>query len=559
MALLNTEGMTAQLESFTQLPVVRQLGLMFGLAASVALGVAVVLWSKEPSYGVLFGDLGNQDAPRVMEVLQQKGVQYKLDERTGALLVPSAKVHELRIELAKEGLPRTTGHGLEIIQQKQDYGTTQFMETARYQYALEGELARSVETLASVESARVHLALPKQSVFVRKKELPSASVLVNLYPGRSLEEGQIAAISHMVASSVPNLEPERVTIVDQRGRLLSKPERSSDMGANKEQFEYARQVEQNYVDRIENILMPIAGMEGVRAQVTADMDFTVTEKTEETYNPDAPALRSQQKQDERTTGGGIQGVPGALSNQPPSGGEAPEIAQGAKGQGGNSAVNERSRSTTNYELDRAIAHSKMATGVVKRLSVAVVLDDRTTVNAEGASVREARSEEELARITALVKDAVGFNAARGDSVNVINASFDGLAKFDTLPAPPLWEQPWAMDLAKMVLGTIVVLVLILGVLRPVLRNLAGIKDKEKEEAAEGEEAVAEGMLAGVEGAVAGELAEDQLSLTGQGPEATIKLPGPDSFQENIKLIQKVVREDPKLVAQVVKTWLAEEQ
>lgn len=437
MELVKADNVTAPFEGFVNLPAVRQVGLMFGLAASVALGVAVVLWSQEPSYSVLYANLGSKDASQVMDALQKQGVRYRLDEKTGALMVPTSAVHELRLKLANDGLPHSSASGLDVLQQKQEFGTSQFLETARYQHALEGELARSVMTINSVEHARVHLALPKQTAFIRERQPPSASVLVSLYPGRTLEEAQVAAITHMVASSIPNLEPSRVTVVDQSGRLLSsKP--PTNAAVNQEQFEYTRKLEESYIARIEDIIAPIVGMQGVRAQVSAEVDFTITEQTQESYNPDLPALRSEQVYEEKSTSEGAQGVPGALSNTPPVAATVPEVATG---QPGGAAVAQSGRSlnraTKNYELDRTISHSKLATGQVRRLSVAVVVDDRQSVNQNGEVVREPRSAEEMERIAALVREAVGYNAQRGDTVNVINASFQTAQTVEPLPEPPL--------------------------------------------------------------------------------------------------------------------------
>lgn len=540
--VMKADSMAARWEGFTNLPAVRQLGLMIGLAASVALGVAIVLWAQEPSYGVLFGALGDKEASEVMEVLQQKKIDYKVDHRTGAVMVPSNRVHEVRLELAKEGLPKSSNQGLEFLEKDQGFGTSQFIQTARYQHALEQELARSVMTISAVESARVHLALPKQSVFVRERRKPSASVLVNLYAGRVLEKGQVAAITHLVASSVPEMEPSEVTVVDETGRLLSDPKGTPAMEANQEQFDYTRRVEEKYVQRIEDILAPVVGLGGVRARVTAEMDFTLTEQTQESYNPDMPAVRSEQIVEERRSGPGAEGIPGALSNQPPGQATVPEQAAGAEGQqeGGQSTRN-RLNKTTNYELDRTISHTKLASGTVKRLSIAVVVDDRLvpgTGDAEGTLVREPWPQEELDRLTDLVKEAVGYSALRGDTVNVLNASFTK-QEVTAIPEKPVWQQTWVQDYAKIGLGVIAVLVLIFGVLRPVLRSLTNIKVPAGRASMAGEE----------------EMGEDRLSLTGSKEDA-VKLPGPGAYEENISMVRNVTREDPKLVANVVKTWVA---
>ncbi len=540
MELVKADNMTAPFEGFVHLPVMRQLGLMFGLAASVALGVAVVLWSQEPNYSVIYGNLSNKDASQVMDVLQKQGVKYKLDEKTGALMVPASAVHELRLKLADEGLPRSGAAGLDMLQQKQEYGTSQFLETARYQHALEGELARSVMTINSVENARVHLALPKQTAFVRDRQQPSASVLVTLYAGRTLEETQVAAITHMVASGIPNLEPGRVTVVDQTGRLLSAKKQGANVAVNQEQFDYTRKLEDSYITRIENILSPIVGINGVRAQVSAEVDFTVTEQTQESYNPDLPSLRSEQVYEERMVGEGAQGVPGALANTPPARPAVPEIAAGQPG-GATSAQPGKSlnRATKNYELDRTISHSKLSSGQVRRLSVAVVVDDRLVANAEGEMVREVRSAEEVERIAALVREAVGYSAQRGDTVNVINASFQAAQVIEPLPEPPMWKQPWVMDVSKQLLGALVVILLLFGVLRPLLRSLAAVKPPPPPVMAAGGES------------------EDRLTLGGQG--GMMQLPQHSTYEGNIGMIRDMARQDPKHVAQVIKTWVSSDE
>lgn len=546
----NASPMSAFAEGFIQLPAIRQMGVLIGFAAVAALGVALVLWSWNPSYGVLFGSLGDKEAAEITDLLRQRNIDYKLDERTGALLVPAAKVNEIRLQLAAEGLPKSSGVGLEMLQQKSEFGTSQFMETTRYQHALEQELARTIMSLSNVESARVHLALPKQSVFVRKRQAASASVLLNLYAGRLLGDDQVAAIRHLVASGIPNLEPSEVTVVDESGRLLSSKKRSSEMALNQDQFEYTSSIEHSYIERIEDILAPIVGRNGMRAQVAAELDFTVTEQTQESFNPDLPALRSEQISEEKMLSDALQGVPGALSNQPPGAARVPEVAQGtgtgtqAAGQTGNGRFN----STKNYELDRTISHSRLASGNIKRLSIAVVVDERVTVNDQGETVREARTPEEMERLTSLVREAVGYNVARGDTVNVISAAFASPEVVGTLPEQPIWEQTWVLDISKVVGALLLGILLIFMVLRPMMRNLAAVREPQ---------AAGAGGAGGALG-----MAEDQLSLTGGGAggkSGLIKLPGPGAYEDNIAMVQQVVSEDPKLVAQVVRNWISEDR
>ncbi|MDH5785965.1 MAG: flagellar basal-body MS-ring/collar protein FliF [Chromatiales bacterium] len=539
-------SVSAFAEGFIQLPAVRQLGVLIGFAAVAAMGVVLVLWTMTPSYSVLFGNLGDKEAAEIAELLRTRNVDYKLDERTGALLVPASRVQELRMQLAAEGLPRSSGLGLEILQRKSEFGTSQFIETTRYQHALEQELARSIMSLTSVERARVHLALPKQSVFVRKRQPPTASVLLDLYAGRALEDEQVAAIQHLVASGIPNLEASQVTVVDDGGRLLSSKKRSSEMALSQDQFEYTRNVEQSYIDRIEDILAPVVGRHGMRAQVSAELDFTVTEQTQESFNPEQSALRSEQIMEEQLLAEALMGVPGALSNQPPGVATVPEIAEGTEGDPQRQKLNSRLNATKNYELDRTISHSRLASGSVKRLSIAVVVDDRVTVNDRGESVREVRTEQEMERLTALVREAVGYSVARGDTVNVLNAAFATPDMMEDLPEVPLWEQPWMVDLSKVIGAMLLGVLLILMVLRPMMRNLA---------------AASEPMpLAATAAGEMGMLAEDQLTLSGGDKrEGIIKLPGPGAYEDNIEMVKQVVKDDPKLVAQVVRNWIAEDR
>lgn len=542
MEMVKSEGgMANPLSGSNVLGALGQVWRLGAVAIAIALGIVVGLWTYKPTYETLYGSMGDREVAEIVEVLQKNGVDYKIQDRSGAIMVPAGKLREIRLQLAAEGLPKSSGSGFEMLQQKQEFGTSEFRELARYQHALESELVRSIMTIAAIESARVHLALPKQSVFLRKRQQPSASVLVNLYAGRNLDAGQVTAITHLVASSVPNLEASRVTVVDERGELLSRKQNDSSMGMSSDQFDYTRRIEQNYAERVEDLLAPIVGLTGVRAQVNADIDFTVTEQTQESYNPDMPATRSEQLFIENSTQGLAEGIPGALSNEPPVEATVPEDATGMAGQASGAPANSRRRSTVNYELDRTISHSRFATGTLKRLSVAVVLDDKIALNEAGETTRTARSEEEIVRITALIRDAVGFSVQRGDTINVINASFTPAEQSVALPEAPVWEQAWVMDAAKLLLGTVVVLLLIFMVLRPTFRNLATAMPQAALPAG--------GQNAGGLGG----MAEDQLTLN---QEESIKLPQPGAYEENIRMVQKAAQEDPKLVAQVVKNWIS---
>lgn len=536
-----------QVQSLSQNPVVRQLGVMIGIAASVALGVAVVLWSQTPNYGLLYGNLGQQDAADIATALQQAEIDFKIDESTGAVMVVSGKMQEARMMLAGQGLPHSDSLGFELLQQETGFGTSRALEAARFHRALEGELARTISTLNNIENARVHLAIPKQSVFLRDHKKPSASVVVKLRTGRALEKSQVAAITHLVASSVPELETGQVTVVDHKGEMLSSPEENRQMQLSASQFEYTKQQEEHYRQRVENILAPILGRENIRAQVTAELDFTVTEQTSEMFNPDLPALRSEQLDEQASRLSPVQGIPGALSNQPPAAGTAPEQAVGSDaGAPGNGELNQSKRATRNYELDKTISHTRLSSGKVRRLSVAVVVNDKSIASGDGEAAQSERTPEEINRITQLVKDAIGFSAARGDSVRVINASFMAPEEMQPLPELPIWEQPWVWDLAKQIGGVLLVLILIFFVLKPTLHRLTvppqidrGGKGDTDEEGDESEK-------------------RGQAAALAKGAGSGYRLPGPEAYQDTLEAARQMVSEDPKRVAQVVKSWIAED-
>lgn len=518
-----------------QLSVFRQIGVMLGLAASIALAGVVIMWSQEPGYQMIYSGLSDQDSLEIIKALDQAGIPHKMSGSGGTILVPGDKVHDARLRLAGQGLPKGNATGFELLDKEQGLGVSQFMENARYQRALEGELAKTIGSIRSVQSARVHLAIPKQSAFVRDRKAPSASVMLTLYAGPQLDPGQVASIINLVASSVPNLSPDRVTVVDQAGRLLSGAQSSNDIRLTATQFEYRKQLEDYYIKRIEDILIPVAGRDGVRAQVSADMDFSVVEQTQESYNPDLPAIRSEQTFEDQSSGANTAaGIPGALTNQPPVTGAAAASARNNNNNKTATPTNSVKRVTRNYELDKTISHTQFPTGNVKRLSIAVVVDDHQETDADGNVTRKPRSEEEIARLTSLAKEAIGFNAQRGDSLNVINASFTAQPKLEAPPEPSLLEKPWLRDVGKQVLAGIAVLVLIFAVLRPLFKNLV-------------EKAPPPRLVMGEV-----EAQEQQRLAGGQNPQ----LPRGNYYEQNVNMAQNLAAQDPKRVAQVVKNWVA---
>lgn len=541
-------GNQLQLKGLDTLALLRQLGLLLGIAASVAIGVWVVLWAQQPNFTILFPKLDQQEAGVVMDALQQLNVPFKLDESTGALLVASKQVQEARIKLAAQGLPKggTSGFG---GAEKGDFFVSDNAEKARANQALQLELAQSISSLANVKHARVHIAVPTRRLFVRDSQKTRAAVVVSLFPGRSLDGGQVAAIAHMVASSVPELSVDDVTVVDQRGKLLTNGESSQEMALTSTQFDYARKVEQNYVQRIENILIPILGPDSIRAQVTADLDFTFNEQTQESFNPDTPIARSVETLEEIATGAASGGTPGAVSNQPPGETQAPEQAAKKDSTGKTEGPSRNSkRETRNYELDKTVSVTRFAMGGLRRLSVAVVVDDLITRDATGAIIRAERSPEELQRITDLVRKAIGFNLQRGDTVNVINSPFTAPVEPEALPGPPVWEQAWVWDLAKQIGAGLLMLFILLRVLKTV-KSLSKTLTPILQLPAN---AASGAFPKGQQG-----LTDDQLSLGSSDVKRLEANMTP--YDRNMQTAIQAVSKDPKLVAQVVKNWVSENE
>src|SRR3954470_11982464 len=471
--------------------------LLVGIAAAVAAGVMVVLWSKGPNYSLLYTNLSSEDQAQVASALESAGVPYRLEPSSNGMSVPSEQLNDARLKLAGAGLPEGSG-GFANISKDPGFGVSQFMENARYQHALEAELARTISSLRPVDGARVHLAVPRESAFVRDRRPASASVFVQLKTGKRLEQEQIQSIINLVASSIPELEPTQVTVVDQQGRLLSAPQSDSELAQRERNIELTHRLEEEYVQRIEALLAPFAGPGRVRAQVVAQVDTSITEEAREQYNPDSQIVLSEQTSETASRdGSGPQGVPGSLSNQPPAPGTAlpPNAsnslaAQAAAGGGaaaktqGQAAANAQAsappdntsrQATRNYEIDRTMAYTKTPAGRLQRLTVAVLIDNMRAAGKDGKVSTAPLSQQQLDHVTQLVKDTVGFNAERGDSVNVVNSPFLEEAKpaDGELESVPIWEQPWVLNVAKVVAGLVIVLVLVFSVLKPLMKNLLG--------------------------------------------------------------------------------------
>lgn len=530
----------ANVMDFTRTAGGRKIMLMLGAAAVIAIMAAVWLWGQQPSYRVLFANFSDRDGGAIVAELEKMNIPYKYAEGGGALLVPADRVHDARLKLAAQGLPKGGNVGFELME-NQKLGASQFLEQVNFQRAMEGELARSIESLSAVQAARVHLAMPKDSIFVSEQKQPTASVLLNLHPGRVLDAQQVSAIVHLVASSVPELSPKNVTIVDQNGNLLSDTTRTASAnGMDPSQIKYVQDYQQNVAKRIESIISPIVGAENVRAEATADMDFSRSEQAVESYKPnqtpDAMAIRSQQTSESQNGSASPAGVPGALTNQPPAPATAPITVPGQKTPAAAApatpTTNTHKDSTVNYEVDKTIQYVQKAGGGLKRLSVAVVVNYRKTVDKDGKVTMKPLSPAEITQITNLVKEAMGYNQERGDTLNVVNSSFASQPP-EIIPDVPLWKQPQTIDMAlqagKYLLMAVALLLLYLRMLKPMLKKIA-----------EAPALPAPGHDA---------------HLHHGGGDDMMALPGQRNYQENLARAQKLASEDPRVVANIVKTWV----
>lgn len=568
--------------------------LLVGIAAAVAAGVTVVLWSRGPSYSLLYANIAAEDQSAIAQALDAAQIPYRIQPGSNNIEVAAERVGEARMKLAGQGLPESSGSGFAQMDKDPGFGVSQFVENARYQHALETELARTISNLRPVEGARVHLAIPRQTAFVRDHHPASASVFVQVRPGRRLDEGQVQAIVNLVASSIPEMEASQITVVDQQGHLLSSPENHDEFALREQQFDMVHRLEDDYTQKIEGLLAPMLGAGRVRAQVVAQMDMAVSEEAREQYKPDSQIVRSEQTSEQSNHDGSSGGVPGALTNQPPPAGVAqnppPNTAPNANNataanataanaaagaNGGKAAVGPNAQTqpvgatgagadssssktaTRNYEIDRTLNYTRNPAGRLKRLTVAVLVDNMHVPQKDGKFKDVALTPEQLDHITQLVKDAVGYDQARGDNVNVINASFtaEPAPPEGEIETTPFWETPLFLNMAKLFGGVIVLMVLILSVLKPLIRNLVGpakhttaLIARSNNEATVTIEPMPDGAQA------AAMAAGNTPALPGADPKAVAL-----THEQQVTQARTLVNQDPKRVAQVVRGWVAQDE
>ncbi len=540
----NTPNLLSRFNTLSQQPLARQLRLLLGLAVSITIGISLVRWAMTPEFTPLYGELSPAATGDIIRSLEGSGVQFRVNNGNGVISVPAEKVRELRLKLASEGLPQDSGSGFDVLFQDQEMGVSSFMQKARFDRVLERELAASIASLDSVKVARVHLALPKPSAFVRKKSKPAASVLIGLYAGHELTDRQLAGVIHLVAFSVPGLEASQVSVVDNNGKLLSSQNSKDGISFTQDQFRFTEQLEQSYSNRIVEILTPVLGYGAVRAQVAAEVDFVMVEKTSESYAPQS-TIRSEELVEEITSASSASGIPGTLSNQPP---EQQEVAgEGAGSETGSVQAPTRSskREVRNYELGKTISHIRESPGNLKRLSVAVVLDYQNSVDESGATQRVPLSEARLTQLTQLIKEAVGFNEARGDRINVVNTSFISLPELEPMPDQSIWQKEWFWRTAKWLLAAGAFVMLLISVLRPLMHassSPAQLPGPTGENDVDGQ--LASGSMLG----------EDRVTLS-QHQNAVLP-GGAPVYQQQLSMARSMVEEEPERVAHVVKKWVA---
>ena len=533
----------------------RPLLLLVGLAAAVAAGVGVTLWTKGPTFSVLYATLADEEAAAVTRSLSTAGIEYRMEAGSGGILVPAERLNEARMLLAEQGTLQSGGFA--NLSKEGGFGVSAFMEGARYQHALETELAKTIASLQQVAAARVHIAAGRNSSFIRDRTPARASVFLQLKAGRKLSSEQVTAIVNLVGSSVADIDPEQVTVVDQTGRLLSSPQGRGEFALRDQQVEFARQMEEMYSQRVEALIAPLVGAGRVRAEVSAQFDMSASEEAREQFNPQGVVVRSEQLSEDRSGTAVARGIPGSASNQATAAAATPaDPAAAAASTNATPPPPASVQSTRNYEIDRTVAYTRQPAGRLKRLSVAVLVDHVQVPGRDGKPTDAPLTREQIDRITALVKDAVGFDTARGDSVSVINSPWRGDPRLTAtdLETVPFYEQAWFLDVAKIVAGLIALTLLMLMVIRPLTQRITAMLPRPPEPAdADDDRFIPSRNLPVVAGA-GGEGGQPGTAVAGAGSTEMQRKKAPTKYDEQVEFARQLVQEDPARVAQVVRKW-----
>ena len=542
------ENKSGFMDTLGSADMMRQMALVVVLVICVAIAIFILIWSQEPDYRPL-AKMETQELIETLDYMDANQIDYKLEGNI--VYVRSDEFQNIRLGMTRQGLTKASDAGTDIIMQDMGFGVSQRVEMERLKHAREQQIAATIEDIASIQKARVLLAMPKENVFARREKKASATVVLTAKRGAVIAGEEVDAVVDIVASAVQNMEPSKVTVTDSNGRLLNSGSQDSMSARARKEYEIERQREQEYLEKIDAILIPVLGIGNYTAQADVTMDFTAMEQTQRSYNPDLPAVRSEMIMDENSVGGGVGGIPGALSNQPPLDSNIPENAVGGSQQTmpGRTAK----ESTRNYELDTTISHTKKQTGVIRRLSVSVAVDYTRVAGEDGAMTPTPRKQEEILNIRRLLQGGIGFDVTRGDSLEVVSVPFTRMDAGEIEDAP-IWEQPGFLPILKLVVGGLVIIVLIIFVIRPMLRRL--INPDESNDADEFD--ADEGL----------DLGDDTISMltsdfdegqVGFAPDGSLMLPDLHKDEDVLKAVRALVANEPELSAQVVKGWLMQDE
>ena len=544
------EQKSGYLSALNGVDVLRQVTLVIALAICLAIAIFIIIWARQPDMRPL-GKMPTEELIQTLDFLDAQKIDYELDGNV--ISVEEGEYQNIKLLMAREGLEQAPSSGTDIIMQDMGFGVSQRLERERLKHGREQQLARTIEELKNVTRAKVLLAIPKENVFARREKQPSATVVLTLKRGRTLDGEEVDSVVDIVASAVQGLSPERVTVTDQNGRLLNSGSQNSLAARSRKEYEIERKREEEYLNKIDSILIPVVGLGNYTAQVDLNMDFSAVEETQKRYNPDLPAVRSETTFEENNIGGLAVGIPGALTNQPPVNSNIPEVAgQGSAGSATNPSRSHK-EATRNYELDTTISHKRQQTGVIRRISVSVAVDYVPQVGENGETTMVPRSVEALSNIRRLLQGGVGFDMQRGDALEVVTVPF---VRQDTGEAieVPLWEQDWFMKMLRLALGALVIIVLIVFVVRPMLKRLI-YPDDTLEEYDE------DALSAGVD---IGDSTLDMLNkdfdsaAVGFSSDGTLQLPDLHGDEDLLKAVRALVANEPELSSQVVKAWLTED-
>jgi len=544
------EQKSGYLSALNGVDVLRQVTLVIALAICLAIAIFIIIWARQPDMRPL-GKMQTEELIQTLDFLDAQKIEYQLDGNV--VSVDESEYQNIKLLMTREGLEQGPTSGSDIIMQDMGFGVSQRLERERLKHGREQQLARTIEELNNITRAKVLLAIPKENVFARREKKPSATVVLTIKRGRSLDREEVDSVVDMIASAVQGLEPARVTVTDQNGRLLNSGSQSSLAARSRKEYDIERKREQEYLEKIDSILIPVVGLANYTAQVDLSMDFSAVEETQKRYNPDLPAIRSETTFEESNMGGLAVGIPGALTNQPPINSDIPEVADGGGAGSATAPSRSHKEATRNYELDTTISHRRQQTGIIRRISVSVAVDYIPKVGENGETTMTPRSVEALSNIRRLLQGGVGFDMQRGDALEVVTVPFVREAT-DLNIEVPMWEQDWFMKYVRLALGALVIIVLIMAVVKPMLKRLIYPDDTLEEY---DEDALSSGVDIGDNTLDMLNKDFDSASI-GFSSDGTLQLPDLHGDEDLLKAIRALVANEPELSSQVVKAWLTED-